>query len=141
MRTVVDVEPEIEESVLDLLRQGFDYARNGDTQRLRELLAAGCPPNLTDSKGDTLLILAAYHQRTEIVRLLLDAGADVERVNDNGQTALGSAVFRQDEGIVQLLMAAGAGADTGSRSARDVAEFFNLPEMKARLNEGGLGGR
>ena len=128
--------PEIEESVLDLLREGFDYARNGDTQRLQELLAAGCPANLTDNKGDTLLILAAYHQRLETVELLLAAGADVERVNDNGQTALGSAVFRQDEAIVRSLLAAGADPATGQRSARDVAASFGLTAMQEMLDSG-----
>jgi ankyrin repeat protein len=127
------MKPEIEDAVLELLRKGFDHARTGETPRLRELLAAGCPANLTDSKGDTLLILAAYHQRLDTVHLLLEFGADVERINDNGQTALGSAVFRQDEGIVKSLLAAGANPATGQRSARDVAEFFDLADMKALL--------
>ncbi|MCW2524641.1 MAG: ankyrin [Frankiales bacterium] len=127
-------EPELDDAILELLRQGFDYARAGEVAALAELLAAGCPANLTDGKGDSLLILAAYHQRSEAVQLLLDHGADVERVNDNGQTALGSAVFRQDELIVELLLAAGADPRTGERSALDVAEFFNLESMKARLS-------
>ena len=51
--------------------------------------------NLTNDKGDTLLILAAYHGHPETVGALLDRGADHSRANDRGQTALAAAVFRQ----------------------------------------------
>lgn len=111
------------------LRQAFDWARAGDVRHLREHLDTGRPVNLTNDRGDTLLILAAYHAQPEAVELLLARGADVDRVNDNGQTALGAAVFRQSAEIVTRLLAAGAGAGVGPRSARDVAGFFNLPEM------------
>jgi ankyrin repeat protein len=97
------------------------------------LLGAGLPVNLTNDKGDTLLILGSYHQHPAVVRTLLDHGADVERVNDNGQTALGSATFRQNREIVELLLAAGAGPRTGARSALDVARFFNLHELQEIL--------
>ena len=117
-----------------LLRQAFDWARDGDTSSLRSLLELGCQPNLTNDKGDTLLILAAYHQHVEVVALLLAAGADLDRANDNGQTALASAVFRQNEDIVQRLLDAGADPDAGARSARDIADFFGLPNMTIMLN-------
>ena len=108
-------------------------ARAGDDGGLAPLLGAGLPVNLTNDQGDTLLILAAYHQRAAVVRLLLDHGADVERENDNGQTALGSAVFRQNLAIAERLLAAGAGPRTGARSAVDVAEFFQLTAMQDLL--------
>jgi len=114
---------------LGRLQQAFDWARSGDVRRLSEHLDTGRPINLTNDRGDTLLILAAYHAQPEAVKLLLAWGADVDRVNDNGQTALGAAVFRQAADIVKRLLAAGAGVDVGPRSARDVASFFNLPEM------------
>lgn len=121
------------EEELDLLRQSFEWARAGDVARVSQLLTMGAPPNLTNDRGDSLLILAAYHRQEDMVRLLLEHRADVERVNDNGQTALGAAVFRQDRAIVDLLLASGADPDSGPRSARQVAEFFELPEMAALL--------
>lgn len=114
---------------LELLQRAFDHARNGDAAALRELVDAGLPANLTNSRGDTLLILAAYHQHDEVVRMLLDHGADTARINDNGQTALAAAVFRQDETIARDLLAAGADPDLGPRSAVAIAEFFRLPRM------------
>lgn len=124
---------DLTERELDLLRQSFEWARAGDVPAMSQLLALGAPPNLTNERGDTLLILAAYHCHADMVRLLLQHGADVERVNDNGQTALGSAVFRRAADIVAVLLDAGADPDTGPRSARVVAEFFDLPDMQALL--------
>lgn len=122
-----------DDDLLALLSSSFDWARNGEVTRLAQLFDAGAPVNLTNDRGDTLLILAAYHRQDDVVRLLLDRGADVHRVNDNGQTALAAAVFRQSGDLVQLLLAAGADAEEGERSARDVAAFFGLTELAALL--------
>jgi ankyrin repeat protein len=120
---------------LAFLQRVFDRARAGDVEQLRDVLDGGVPVNLTNSTGDTLLILAAYHRRADAVALLLARGADAERVNDRGQTALGAAVFRQDEPIVRALLAAGASPDTGPRSARQVADFFGLTGMRRLLDQ------
>jgi ankyrin repeat protein len=80
---------------LALLVSILDQAREGRTDELRDALDAGVPVNLTAATGDSLLMLAAYHDHGDTVDLLLERGADTERVNDRGQTALGAAVFRQ----------------------------------------------
>ena len=118
---------------LDYLRSLFDLARTGDTERLAEAVEAGIPVNLTNEAGDSLLMLAAYHDHPATVRALLDAGADTARVNDRGQTALGAAVFRRSERSVTHLLAAGADPALGPRSALDIARFFDLPEMLTLL--------
>lgn len=118
---------------LAFLQSAFDHARNGDLHSLVEHLDAGVPVNLTNSAGDTLLILAAYHRNAELVRTLLERGADHARVNDMGQTALAAAVFRQHEGIVTDLLRAGADPDLGPKSAVTIATFFDLPDMLALL--------
>lgn len=120
---------------LGRLQQAFDWARSGDLGQLAGLLDAGCPVNLSNDRGDTLLILAAYHVQDAVVELLLSHGADVDRVNDNGQTALGSAVFRRSLAIIARLLAAGAGVDVGPRSAREVARFFELDDMRVLLGD------
>ncbi len=118
---------------IDFLNSVLDLARNGSTTELVAVVEAGVPVDLTGPTGDTLLILAAYHDHPDTVRALLDAGADPERVNDRGQTALGAAVFRQDASSVRALLAAGAGPDTGGRSAREIADFFDLSAMRDLL--------
>ena len=118
---------------LAFVQSAFDHARGGDLPALVEVLDAGVPANLTNSAGDSLLILAAYHVHGDVVRELIERGADHSRVNDKGQTALGAAVFRQDTGIVTALLDAGADPDLGPKSAVAIATFFDLPDMLALL--------
>ncbi len=125
---------EISEAELHALRLAFDWARDGAAADILQFLDAGGPVNLTNGRGDTLLILAAYHSRAEAVEALLDRGADVHRCNDNGQTALAAAVFRQRADVVGLLLSSGADPDEGPKSARAVAEFFGLTEMLPLLS-------
>lgn len=123
----------IDPGVIELAGRVFDLARGGVTEELVAYVDAGVPVNLTNDKGDTLLILAAYHGHPETVGALLDRGADHSRANDRGQTALAAAVFRQSADTVTRLLAAGADPDAGGPSARATAQFFVLPEMTGLL--------
>ncbi|WP_433066614.1 ankyrin repeat domain-containing protein [Dactylosporangium sp. CS-033363] len=114
----------------------FDLARSGACEALTAQVTAGVPVNLTNDKGDTLLILAAYHNHPATVAALLSSGADPDRVNDRGQTALAAAVFRQNAETVTALLAAGADPDGGSPSAAATADYFKLPQMAALLRGG-----
>jgi ankyrin repeat protein len=122
---------------LTFLRSLFDLARVGDAERLEEAVEAGIPVNLTNEVGDSLLMLAAYHDHPDTVRVLLARGADTARINDRGQTALGAAVFRRSERSVTHLLAAGADPALGPRSALDIARFFDLPQMVKLLDQHG----
>ncbi len=123
----------IDPGVIELAGRVFDLARGGHTDELTGYIDAGVPVNLTNDKGDTLLILAAYHGHPETVGALLDRGADHSRANDRGQTALAAAVFRQSTETVRGLLAAGADPDAGGPSARATAAFFELPAMTELL--------
>nr|WP_230416305.1 ankyrin repeat domain-containing protein [Micromonospora tarapacensis] len=111
----------------------FDLARDGATAELAGFVDAGLPVDLTNEKGDSLLILAAYHAHPDTVDALLTRGADHTRANDRGQTALAAAVFRKNSEAVRALLDAGADPDGGSPSAVETAQFFDLPEMLALL--------
>ncbi|MFC7553941.1 ankyrin repeat domain-containing protein [Pseudoroseomonas wenyumeiae] len=78
--------PQWDEEILAYAAQVFQCARAGDAETMRNLLARGLPANLTNDKGDTLLMLASYHGHLETVRTLLHHGADPNRLNDRGQT-------------------------------------------------------
>ena len=118
---------------LAFLRGVLDLAREGRADELAAVIDRGVPANLTGASGDSLLILAAYHDHPPAVRILLERGADPDRINDRGQTALGAAVFRQSAESVQLLLDHGADPHAGARSAVDIATFFGLDEMAALL--------
>jgi ankyrin repeat protein len=123
----------LSEAELAFLQAALDLARNGETEQLAAYVDAGLPVNLTNGTGDTLLILAAYHNHPETVRALVERGADTARVNDRGQTAIAAATFRRSAESVAILLAAGADPALGGRSAYDIATFFELPEMMAQL--------
>jgi uncharacterized protein len=124
----------IDPGVVELAGRVFDLARGGHTDELAAYVDAGVPANLTNDKGDTLLILAAYHGHPDTVAALLDRGADHARANDRGQTALAAAVFRQSAETVSRLLAAGADPDAGGTSAQATAAFFDLPAMVELLD-------
>ena len=124
----------IEQGVIDLAVRVFGLARAGGTEELAAYVDAGVPANLTNEKGDTLLILAAYHGHADTVAALLERDADHSRANDRGQTALAAAVFKQSADTVRVLLAGGADPDAGRPSARATAQFFDLPEMTVLLS-------
>ncbi|RUQ21088.1 ankyrin repeat domain-containing protein [Kocuria sp. HSID16901] len=130
--------PELTDEELALLHHIFDMARDGQVQELQSALNQGVPVNLTNSRGDTLLILAAYREQPEVVSLLIERGADLDRLNDRGQSALVSAVFRNRRDIAEALLDAGADATIGSQTPAAVAEFFDIEDMKTFLSERGI---
>jgi len=111
----------------------LDQARAGAAERLADFADHGMPVDLTDARGNTLLMLAAYHGHPATVRVLAERGADVDARNDRGQTPLAAAVFKGSVDVVQVLVAAGADPDLGSPSARASAEFFERAEIAALL--------
>ena len=129
----MDVPTELSDDELAFLQSVLDLARQGRGAELADAVERGVPVNLSGGSGDTLLILAAYHDQPATVRMLLERGADPNRVNDREQTALGAAVFRRSRESVALLLQHGADPHAGARSAVQIAEFFDLPEMAALL--------
>lgn len=127
---------ELDEETLAFAHRMFDLARAGSTEQLIGYVDAGLPVNMTNDRGDTLLILAAYHAHPETVAALLDRGADHGRTNDRGQTALAAAAFRSSTDAVRALLRAGADPSHGSPSAIETATFFDLPEMLTLLRPG-----
>ncbi|MGC4896777.1 ankyrin repeat domain-containing protein [Micromonospora sp. DT31] len=124
---------ELDDETIAFAHRMFDLARAGATEELAANVDAGLPVNLTNAKGDTLLILAAYHAHADTVAALLARGADPARANDRGQTALAAAVFRRDAGAVRALLDAGADPDHGGPSAVETARFFKLSDMLTLL--------
>ena len=112
----------------------FDLVRAGDAATVAAYVDRGVPVDLTNANGDTLLLLAAYHEHPDLVRALLERSADPNRVSGRAQTALVAAVFRQNLGIVEALLDAGADPALGSPDARATAAYFQLPVMAAVLN-------
>ena len=97
----------LDSEVLDLASRIFDMARSGDAATLTAYLDAGVPVNLTNTNGDTLVMLAAYYGHESTVAALIARGADVNRHNNRGQTPLAGAVFKNETTIMELLLRSG----------------------------------
>ncbi|MGW2305910.1 ankyrin repeat domain-containing protein [Streptomyces sp. NPDC001809] len=115
--------------VIELASKVFDLARTGDADGLAAYVDAGVPANLTNDKGDTLVMLAAYHGHAPAVAALLARGADADRANDRGQTPLAGAVFKGEDAVVRALLEGGANPEAGTPSAADTARMFGKAEL------------
>lgn len=151
------------DEALDFASRMFDLARSGDSLLLT-YLSAGLPPNLTNNRGDTLLMLASYHGHTELVRNMLTQTApqpapaserrswkgipDVNQLNGRGQSIVAGAVFKGYDEVVKVLLEHGADPLAGQPSAEECAKMFNkwdgqggYKELMERARGRGVGGR
>ncbi|WP_406328436.1 ankyrin repeat domain-containing protein [Streptomyces sp. NBC_00203] len=115
--------------VVELATKIFDLARRGETEALVAYVDAGVPANLTNDRGDSLVMLAAYHGHADAVRALLERGAEADRINDRGQTPLAGAVFKGEAAVIRVLLDAGADPAAGTPSAVDTARMFGKTEL------------
>ena len=116
---------------LDLASKLFDFARQGKTPELRQYVSAGIPVNLTNHKGDTLLMLAAYHGHVDTVSMLLELKADVNVQNDRGQSPIAGAVFKGYTEVTKALVDGGADLYSGQPNAVDCARMFKRDNILA----------
>src|ERR1700760_3982246 len=125
----------LDTEVLDLASRLFDWARSGDAAMLAAYVDAGVPVNLTNTNGDTLVMLASYYGQEAAVAALIERGADVNRVNKRGQTPLAGSVFKNDITIIELLLSADADPLYGSPCALETARYFGREELERRLQQ------
>ncbi|MFD7166039.1 ankyrin repeat domain-containing protein [Streptomyces violascens] len=122
---------ELDPEVVELAAKIFELARQGDAGALAAYVDAGVPANLTNDRGDSLVMLAAYHGHAEAVAALLARGAEADRANDRGQTPLAGAVFKGEDAVIKALLAGGADPSAGTPSAVDTARMFGKTDLLA----------
>ncbi len=92
----------------ELCAMAFDFARNDACENLEIMLNAGLSENLKNHKGDSLLMLASYHNSLPTAQMLLKRGARVDEKNDRGQTPLAGVCFKGYFEMAKLLVESGA---------------------------------
>lgn len=122
-------------------------SRQGDLDRLRNLLTSGVDPNLADDVGSTALYNASSFNQIKAVELLLSFHADPDkqvkarrRGNTTPVTPLQSAAYLGNSQIAALLVDAGAHLNAvgeGKRSALDFAVIGNRLDVISFLIEKG----
>ena len=124
--------PSMDETTRAFVAMLFDAARLGDTVKLAEFLDQGLPATLVNEKGDSLLMIASYHDNLDATRLLLERGADPEQRNAKGQTPLAGTAFKGDPVMAALLLDHGAAVDgriAGGKTPLMMAAMFDRLEM------------
>ncbi|PNP39091.1 hypothetical protein TGAMA5MH_08943 [Trichoderma gamsii] len=121
--------PTLSPEVIAFAGRMYDAARAGDVAVFEQALPAGLPANMTNEKGDTLLMLAAYHGHAELVKLLIEHGADPNRVNDRGQSPLAGAVFKKEDAVIEALVEGGADPDYGKPTAMECITLFQQEDV------------
>lgn len=116
----------------------FSYARTGDLEAMRSLNLSPEQRDEKDSKGYSLLMLAAYHGHQELVSYLLQIGANPNSIDGSGNTILMGAAFKGHLAIVRELVE--NGADVRMRNpkgqvALDFALMFGRQEVALFLRE------
>lgn len=65
------------EEVQNMNRKLIEYAEQGNTEQVRQLLQSGADINATDEQGRTAVMAATYHNHVGTVDALIQAGADI----------------------------------------------------------------
>ena len=86
----------------------WEACREGDLERVRQLIQDGQDVNRGDRNGDTPLIYAAVNGRDQVVQELIRAGADVNVKSDYKRTALHRASSWGHSSVIKTLAEAGA---------------------------------
>jgi ankyrin repeat protein len=126
-------EPQPDDELIEFATKLFGLAREGEAEQLAAYVDAGVDPNLSNHKGDSLVMLAAYHGHAAAVTALLERGADPNRPNDHGQTPLAGAVFKDEPDVIRALLAGGADPEAGQPSGVATAQMFERPDLLALL--------
>lgn len=105
---IMEFSAQEEQKLEELCAMAFDFARENDVQSLQTLLDYGLSVNLSNHKGNTLLMLAAYNDSLDVAELLLKRGALVDKKNDKAQTPLAGVVFKGYTKMAELLLRYGA---------------------------------
>lgn len=140
-----------EQRFQELCTMAFNYARCDESENLRIMLKAGLNPNLKTAKGDTLLMLASYHNSLKTSSMLLEMGASVDEPNDRGQTPLAGVCFKGYMEMAKLLVGYGANIDRNNGLGMtpygfavmfghsELAEFLLSKSRQNPLKKGALG--
>ncbi|WP_397376672.1 ankyrin repeat domain-containing protein [Paenibacillus sp. p3-SID867] len=91
--------PEKEE-VQNMNRELIEFAEQGNTEQVRQLLQSGADINATDEQGRTAVMAATYHNHVGTVEALIQAGADIN-IRDHQRNNV--FLYAGAEGMMEIL--------------------------------------
>ncbi|MGO4786115.1 ankyrin repeat domain-containing protein [Paenibacillus sp. 2KB_20] len=88
------------EEVQNMNHELIEYAEQGNTEQVRQLLQSGANINATDEQGRTAVMAATYHNHVGTVEALIQAGADI---NIRDKQLNNVFLYAGAEGMVEIL--------------------------------------
>ena len=125
--TVAEDDPRVEEI--------FAAVKEGDLEKMKELLGAGVPASCQDAEKNTLLHYAAEGE-SGCVEALIAGGCPLDVQNLQGRTALMQGVLYEDAEVVAMLLKAGASAsseDVDGKTAAQHSEDISDPDIRQKF--------
>lgn len=115
-------------------------ALHNEVEKMRQLIAEGCDPDLPDKHGMRPLHFAASKNSLNAIKLLLELGVDVDPVDCQGNTPLWSAAYyasRDSGACVKALLKAGADPQhsNGRMSPMELARKTGDKQLEAMLEK------
>ncbi len=108
-------------------------AREGDLDKIKELIEFGINPKALNVIGDTALRFATEHNHFDVVQYLVEeVGLDVNAANRVGTTALIVATFNDNAEMIQYL--AYMGANVNQTASADVTRTVGGEEQEFTIN-------
>lgn len=123
-----------------LSQQLGNVAFQGNTQRGRELLAAGANIDFRDDNKKTALYRAVENKKVETVQMLLEHAPRADLGDEKGRPPLTKAVMVGDRALVELLLHYNADVNAKDRNGSAALHFATQdckPEIAAHLLEMG----
>jgi TPR repeat protein len=115
-------------------------ARNGESEKVRDLLEYGADVNAKNENGFTALMFAATLGHAEVVDILIKAGADVNAESSERTTALMGAATTGEAEIARVLIRAGADLNAsstfGDNALRTALDMGRTNVVQALLDAG-----
>jgi cytochrome c len=99
-----------------------DAAKEGEIEKIEQLLAQGANINETDGTA-TPLYWAVLGAQLAAAKLLMERGADVNTVSTLGDTPLGPAIGRRNIELIRLLLDHGANPNSAMGASQNVLHF------------------
>ncbi len=93
---------------IEIGKQLFQAASKLDWIAIEKLINADADLNQKDNDGWTVLIFAAWYNRSKIAQMLITAGAELNQKDNDGRNALIVAAWGNHSEIAQMLITAGA---------------------------------
>lgn len=112
--------------------QMVETIKAGDVKTMSELVKTKEDANAALTNGKSVLMLAIWEGKNDIVKILVQKGADINAADEGGKTPLMLAVWRENMELVKFLISKGANKSAKNKDGltpADVAELSGNGEM------------